>query len=64
MKKFNDDFHENTEDGFVLERGYKSIRLVRIYQEFDSGLIREFLLTPEDIKQITKELDKNDGKTN
>jgi len=56
MIKFRDDFHENTEDGFEIKKGYRSSPVVTVYQEFDSGVVREILLTPTDIEQIYSEL--------
>lgn len=63
MIKFKDDFHENTEDGFEVKKGYRSRPVVTIYQEFDSGVVREILLTPSDIEQIHNEITKANVKS-
>jgi hypothetical protein len=58
--KFKDVFHEGTEDGFEIERAYKTNkRLVRVYQEMDSGLVREFMITEDDLHQMIQEVKKN-----
>jgi hypothetical protein len=55
--------HNGTEDYFKIEEDYKGRKFVRIYQEMDSGIVRDFFLSLQDIKQIMKELSR-DGKTN
>jgi hypothetical protein len=54
MIKFTDDIHEWSEgqDGFEIEVNKKGEVFVRIYEMMDSGIVREFYLSYDDIKQI------------
>lgn len=59
MIKFRDGFHEGTEDGFEIEHAYKTNkRLIRVYQEMDSELVRDFMITEDDLRQMLKEVEK------
>lgn len=55
MIKFSDSLHESTEDGFKIEF-YRGKIFIRIYQEMDSGIVRETYLSLSDIQQINHEI--------
>lgn len=53
---FKDSMHDDTADGFKFEKNFKGEVAVRIYQEFDTGEVKEIYLSHDDIKQMNAEL--------